>query len=175
MNIIHLIGNLGSDPKAVSDGTVAQVSLATSESYTKKGDTQKTTETTWHTVFFYGKTAETVLKYFRKGQKMAVTGRLKTNKFKDEKGVERTGHFIRGDEFEFVERADNNAPENVQENSASLSQTPAATAPSKPVTKTVSTKKTLVATVPTAPASHTEEDLNSFDDSDPTEGDDLPF
>ena len=175
MNKVILIGNLGADPEPVSNGTIAKVSLATSEKYTKKGETEPTTETTWHTVFFYGKTAEVILKYFKKGQKMAVTGSYKTSKYKNEKtGQDVFGYFVRGDEFEFVEKSQN-APASSQNESATSTSTPAPTTsqantstPAKPAAK-----KPLAATV-AAPV-HTEADLSSYDDSDPTANDDLPF
>lgn len=186
MNLVILTGNLGSDPKPTSNGTATQISLATSETYTKKGATEKTTETTWHTIFFYGSTAETVTKFLKKGSKISVTGAYKSNKFKDDSGVEKTSYFVRGDNFEFLDSkgSKESSEGSVQENAAP--QAPAYQAPVKPAAPAAkapaakpaaAAKKPLAATVPAAPApvTHTDEDLNSYDDTDPTASDDLPF
>ena len=182
MNIIHLIGNLGSDPKSVKNGEIAQVSLATSEKYTKKGASEPTVETTWHTIFFYGKAAEIILKYAKKGKKLQVTGTLKTNKYTNAAGVEMTGFLIRAENFEFLDKAEGSekyeaveesAPAQAPTTSKATRPATATTEAVKPVAKTVApSKKPLAATV--GEPSHTDEDL-SFDDSDPTENDDLPF
>ena len=178
MNDVTLLGNLGSDP--ISLGTpehrTVQLNLATVSSYTDKVSGEPKKETTWHTVFFYGKRAEALLRFFKKGQEILLKGSIRTNKYKDKDGVERTGYFIKGDEWFFTRGNGNGASKdeaesNVQEDTASVPQKPATVAATK--TATPAAKKPLVATVTTAKVSHTEQDL-SFGESDPTE-DDLPF
>ena len=188
MNVIHLIGNLGSDPKSVKNGEIAQVSLATSEKYTRKGETQPTVDTMWHTIFFYGKAAEIILQYAKKGKKLMVTGALKENKYTNAAGVEVKGYLIRAESFEFLDRLEKGEnsenTDNVQESAPAQaaavpanSKAPKAEA-AKPAQKAVpaatTAKKPLTATVTTPVTTHTEEDL-SFDESDPTEDDNLPF
>lgn len=86
VNKVILIGNLGRDPEVrymQSGGAVANVGLATSESWKDKntGETQEKTE--WHNLVFYGKLAEIVGEYCKKGSKIFVEGRIQTRKWQD--------------------------------------------------------------------------------------------
>jgi len=90
-NKVQLIGNLGGDPevKTMESGkTLAKVSLATSETY-KKGSGEKVTDTQWHNLVTWGKTAEFAEKYLKKGQRVAVEGRLVNRSYEDKAGVKR--------------------------------------------------------------------------------------
>jgi single-strand DNA-binding protein len=92
INKVILIGNLGNDPdvRYTSGGSpVANVSLATAESWRDKetGDMQERTE--WHRVVFFSRLAEIVEKYLRKGSKIYVEGRLQTRKWQDRDGNDR--------------------------------------------------------------------------------------
>ena len=76
-NSVHLIGHLGKDPeiKVFGDHKRASFSIATNDSYkNQKGD--KVQETQWHNVVIWGKLAEVVEKYLKKGQEVAIEGRL---------------------------------------------------------------------------------------------------
>ncbi|OGT37086.1 MAG: single-stranded DNA-binding protein [Gammaproteobacteria bacterium RIFCSPHIGHO2_12_FULL_38_14] len=86
VNKVILIGNLGKDPEVryTPNGlAVANITLATSESWKDKqtGETQERTE--WHRVVFYQRLAEIVGEYLRKGSKVYVEGRLQTRKWQD--------------------------------------------------------------------------------------------
>ena len=85
VNKVILIGNLGADPdlRHLPDGTaVANVRLATSESFKNRaGEKQEKTE--WHRVSFFGRQAEVVGDYLRKGSKIYVEGSLQTRKWQD--------------------------------------------------------------------------------------------
>lgn len=77
VNRVILVGNTGSDPdvRETTKGTrVANVSLATNRVYQLNGQEQKRTD--WHRLTFWGKTAETVERYLRKGNRIYVEGRL---------------------------------------------------------------------------------------------------
>ena len=90
-NKVQLIGNLGVDPelKNLESGkTVARLSLATSETY-KKGSGENVTETQWHNLVAWGKTAEIAGKYLKKGSRIAVEGKLINRSYEDKKGVKR--------------------------------------------------------------------------------------
>jgi len=92
VNKVILIGNLGNDPEVryTPNGTaIANISVATSESWRDKqtGETQDRTE--WHRVVFFGKLAEIVGEYLKKGSKVYVEGSLRTRKWQDKNGVER--------------------------------------------------------------------------------------
>jgi single-strand DNA-binding protein len=77
-NHVQLIGNLGSDPELKEFGEkkkLARISIATNESYVNaKGE--KVTETQWHNVIAWGKQAEYLEKYTKKGQQVAISGKL---------------------------------------------------------------------------------------------------
>lgn len=90
-NKVQLIGNLGADPevKKLTDGkTVAKLVLATSDTYNKASG-EKVTETQWHNLVAWGKTAEIVGKYLKKGNRVAIEGRLINRTYEDKKGIKR--------------------------------------------------------------------------------------
>jgi len=89
-NKVQLIGRLGIDPevKTFNNGQMARLSVATSEKYTNaKGEQIENTQ--WHNVIAWGKTAEIVEKYLRKGQEVAIQGRLETRQYDDKDGNKR--------------------------------------------------------------------------------------
>jgi single-strand DNA-binding protein len=90
-NSVRLIGNLGMDPevKEISKGKkVAKFSLATSEIY-RGEDGNKVSETQWHNMVAWGKQAEVVEKYLKKGSEIAVEGRISSRNYTDKEGVKR--------------------------------------------------------------------------------------
>lgn len=92
INKVILIGNLGAEPEVrymPSGQAVANVRLATSESWRDKetGENQERTE--WHRVVFFGKLAEIVKEYLHKGSQVYVEGRIRTNKWQDRDGHDR--------------------------------------------------------------------------------------
>jgi single-strand DNA-binding protein len=92
INKVILIGNLGADPEVrymQSGDAVANLRIATSESWRDKntGETQERTE--WHTVVLFGKVAEVAKQYLHKGSKIYVEGQLRTKKWQDKEGHDR--------------------------------------------------------------------------------------
>ncbi|MGA7801881.1 MAG: single-stranded DNA-binding protein [Gammaproteobacteria bacterium] len=92
VNKVILIGNLGKDPEVrylPSGSAVANVTLATSEQWKDKqsGDQQERTE--WHNVAFFGRLAEIVGEYLKKGSQVYVEGSLRTRKWQDKNGNDR--------------------------------------------------------------------------------------
>ena len=90
-NKVQLIGNLGNDPEIVnleSGKTLAKFSIATNESY-KNVKGEKITDTQWHNIVAWGKTAQIVEKYVGKGKEVAVTGKLTNRAWQDKDGVKR--------------------------------------------------------------------------------------
>ena len=90
VNKVILVCNLGGDPevKHLSDGTaLCNVSGATSEKWKDKktGQTQEKTE--WHNLVAFGRTAEVMGEYLRKGSKIFVEGKLQTRNWEDKDGV----------------------------------------------------------------------------------------
>ena len=90
-NKVQLIGNAGKDPevKTFEGGRkLATISIATSESYTNdKGE--KITDTQWHNLVAWGKTAEIIEKYVVKGNQFAVEGKLTHRSYEDKNGEKR--------------------------------------------------------------------------------------
>jgi single-strand DNA-binding protein len=92
VNKVILIGNLGSDPEVrymPSGDAVANVSLATSESWKDKSTGEMRDRTEWHRVVFFGKLAEIVKQYLHKGSKVYVEGKLRTRKWQGQDGQDR--------------------------------------------------------------------------------------
>lgn len=86
VNKVILIGNLGGDPEVrymTNHDPVTSFSLATTESWRDKVSGEKKEQTEWHRVVVYGKLAEIVGKFARKGSQMYVEGRLRTRKWQD--------------------------------------------------------------------------------------------
>ena len=90
-NKVQLIGNLGNDPEIVtleSGSKLARFSIATNETYTNaKGE--KVTDTQWHNVTAWGRTAEIVESYLTKGKEVAVEGKLIHRSYDTKEGEKR--------------------------------------------------------------------------------------
>jgi len=102
INKVIIVGNLGQDPEVhmlPNGGQVTNVSLATSESWTDKNSGQKQEKTEWHRVVFFGKLAEVVSQYVKKGSKLYVEGKLQTRKWQDQSGNDRYSTEIVVDSF----------------------------------------------------------------------------
>ena len=92
VNKVILVGNLGKDPEIryMTNGeAVANVSIATSESWKDKATGEKKEITEWHRLVFYRKLAEIVGQYLKKGSTVYVEGRIRTRKWQDKEGQER--------------------------------------------------------------------------------------
>ena len=93
VNKVILVGNLGRDPeiRSTQDGTrVANLSVATSESWRDKASGERKERTEWHSVaIFHEKLVEIAEKYLRKGSKIYVEGALQTRKWTDQSGQEK--------------------------------------------------------------------------------------
>lgn len=92
INKVILVGHLGADPETrymPSGGAVANVSLATEESWKDRDTGEKKSRTEWHRVTFYNRIAEVVSEYLRKGSLIYVEGKLRTRKWQDQSGNDR--------------------------------------------------------------------------------------
>lgn len=90
-NKVQLIGNLGNDPEVVtleSGRKLAKFSIATNDSY-KNNKGERVTDTQWHNVVAWGKTADIVEQYVAKGKEVAVEGKLTTRSWEDKEGQKR--------------------------------------------------------------------------------------
>ena len=89
VNKVILVGNLGANPemKYASNGNaIANLRVATSESWTDKSSGQKQERTEWHSVSIYGKVAEVAGKHLQKGSKVYLEGQIKTDTWENDKG-----------------------------------------------------------------------------------------
>ena len=92
VNKVILIGNLGGDPEVrymPSGDAVANIRIATSESWKDKQTGEQREITEWHRVVFFGRLAEVVGQYLRKGSKVYVEGKLRTRKWQGQDGQDR--------------------------------------------------------------------------------------
>jgi single-strand DNA-binding protein len=100
LNKVQLIGNLGRDAELryTPGGTaVATVNIATTETWNDKATGQKKEQTEWHRVIVWGKQAESLDAYLKKGKQIYVEGRLQTRKWQDKEGQDRWTTEIRSD------------------------------------------------------------------------------
>lgn len=92
VNKVILVGNLGQDPEIryqPSGGAVANLSIATSESWRDKQTGENKEQTEWHRVVLFGKLAEVAGEYLRKGSQVYIEGKLRTRKWQDQAGQEK--------------------------------------------------------------------------------------
>lgn len=104
MNQVNLIGHIGGPPdvRRLETGTVvAKISLATNETYKNKSG-EKVQNTEWHKVIFWRGAAEVCEKHMHKGQRIAITGKIKTRSWEDASGVTHYTTEIHADSFEFL-------------------------------------------------------------------------
>lgn len=105
VNKVILLGNLGNEPdvRYTADGSraIATLSVATSRRY-KSQDGQLVSETEWHRVVLFGRSAELARDYLHKGNPIYVEGRLRTRKWTDANGVDRYSTEIIGETMQFV-------------------------------------------------------------------------
>jgi single-strand DNA-binding protein len=105
INKVLLIGNLGADPetRAMPSGTtVANLRVATSESWRDKQTGEQQERTEWHRVAFFGRLAEVAGEYLRKGSQVYIEGSLRTRKWQDKQGNERYSTEIIGNDLQML-------------------------------------------------------------------------
>ena len=103
VNSVTVIGNLGKDPEVryMPDGSsVINFSLAASEKWTDKSG-EKKEHTEWIDIVFFGRTAEVIAEYCKKGSSLYVTGRLKTRKYEKD-GVTHYKTDVVGERMQFL-------------------------------------------------------------------------
>lgn len=109
INKVILVGNVGQDPeiRALPSGAaVANLRLATSESWKDKQTGELRESTEWHSVAIFGRLAEVVGEYVRKGQQLYIEGQLRTRKWQDKNGVDRYSTEIVANEMQMLGRRD---------------------------------------------------------------------
>jgi single-strand DNA-binding protein len=105
VNKVILVGNLGKDPEVrymTNGDAVANVTIATSDSWKDKVTGEKKESTEWHRVVFYRKLAEIVSQYLKKGSQVYIEGRIRTRKWQDKEGQERYTTEIEAEEMKML-------------------------------------------------------------------------
>src|ERR1700682_293051 len=105
INKLILIGHLGADPetRAMPSGmTVANMRLATTESWKDKQSGEQQERTEWHNVALFGRLGEIAAEYLRKGSQVYIEGRLRTRKWQDKEGRDRYTTEVVGGEMQML-------------------------------------------------------------------------
>ncbi len=92
INKVIIVGNLGKDPEvrySPSGDAMANITVATSESWKDKNTGEKVEKTEWHRIVFFKRLAEVVGEYLKKGSKVYIEGKLQTRKWQDKDGQDR--------------------------------------------------------------------------------------
>ncbi len=141
VNKVIIIGNLGADPEIrymPSGSAVANLRIATSESWKDQQSGQMQERTEWHRVALFGKLAEIAGEYLRKGSQVYIEGSLRTRKWQGQDGQDRYTTEIIGREMRMLGgRSEGSAPfssTSAPQPSASTPQSTAANQPSPPET-----------------------------------------
>jgi len=116
LNKIMIIGRLGMDPvcRQINTGLVANLRIATSETWKDKATGAKKDKTEWHSVVLYGRLAEIAQQYFKKGSNVYIEGSIRTRKWQDKSGADRYTTEIIGAAVQMLDsRASNASPEYV--------------------------------------------------------------
>ena len=106
INKVIIVGRLGNDPeiRTMPNGeAVANISVATSETWADKNTGERRETTEWHRIVFYRRQAEVVGEYLHKGSQIYVEGRLKTRKWQDQNGQDRYTTEIQGDVLQMLD------------------------------------------------------------------------
>lgn len=114
VNKVILIGNVGADPEVrfLEGGTaVANLRLATTETFTRNGE--KTEQTEWHTIVLWRGLAEITQKYVKKGMKLYIEGRLRTRQWEDKDHIKRYTTEIYADTMQMLSRSENSSAQPV--------------------------------------------------------------
>src|SRR5580692_5172526 len=105
INKVILIGHLGQDPdvRALPSGSsIANLRIATTESWKDKQSGEFKEATEWHTVVLFGRTAEVAAEYLKKGSQVFIEGRLRTRKWQDKTGNDRYSTEIVGNDMQML-------------------------------------------------------------------------
>jgi single-strand DNA-binding protein len=105
INKVILVGNLGADPETramPSGSTVANLRIATSESWRDKQSGEQQERTEWHRVVLFGRLGEVAAEYLKKGSQVYIEGSLRTRKWQDKQGTERYSTEIVGNDMQML-------------------------------------------------------------------------
>ena len=125
VNKVILVGNLGQKPDmkyTQSNTAVANLSLATSESWKDKDSGDLKTKTEWHRVVYFGKLAEIAEQFLDKGSKVYVEGKLQTRKWQDQAGNDRYTTEVLGQELTMLDSKGDSSGSSFENNNSGMSE-----------------------------------------------------
>ena len=125
VNKVILVGNLGQKPDmkyTQSNTAVANLSLATSESWKDKDSGDLKTKTEWHRVVYFGKLAEIAEQYLDKGSKVYVEGKVQTRKWQDQAGNDRYTTEVLGQELTMLDSRGDSSGSSFENNNSGMSE-----------------------------------------------------
>ena len=105
VNKVILVGNLGRDPETrynPEGGAICNISVATTDTWKDKTSGEKQERTEWHRVVFFNRLAEIAGEYLKKGSQVYIEGSLRTRKWQDKEGQERTTTEIVADRMQML-------------------------------------------------------------------------
>lgn len=112
VNQATLIGFVGDDPKIImaqNGTTIASISIATTDKgYTKQDGTTVPDKTEWHNVVVFGRLAEVVKNYVRKGASLYIQGKMRTREYEDKNQVKRYITEVVADVLQMLDRKPTN-------------------------------------------------------------------
>ncbi len=112
INKVILVGNLGNDPEvryANNGAAIANISVATSESWKDKNTGEQVDKTEWHRVVMFNRLGEIAGEYLRKGSKVYIEGKLQTRKWQDQSGQDKYTTEIVANEMQMLDSRGDNA------------------------------------------------------------------
>ena len=112
INKVILVGNVGNDPECRegNSGAIANLSIATSETWKDKNTGEQQERTEWHRVVFFNRLAEVVRDYVKKGTKIYLEGRLQTRSYEQD-GVQKYSTEIVANEMQMLDSKNGSASE----------------------------------------------------------------
>jgi single-strand DNA-binding protein len=123
VNKVILVGNLGQKPEmryTATQTAVANLSIATTESWKNKETGEPDSKTEWHKVVFFGNLAEIAEKYLDKGSSVYIEGKIQTRKWQDQEGKDRWTTEVLGNQLTMLgSRSSSEPSSSVQSNDSS--------------------------------------------------------
>lgn len=105
VNKVIIVGNLGRDPEIrymPSGDAMCSIAVATTDSWKDKNTGEKKEQTEWHSISAFGKLAEIMGQYLKKGSQVYIEGSLRTRKYTDKDGVEKYATEIKADSMQML-------------------------------------------------------------------------
>ena len=125
VNKVILVGNLGQKPEmryTATQSAVANLSVATTESWKDKESGEMRDKTEWHRVVYFGKLAEIAEQYLDKGSKVYVEGKLQTRKWQDQAGNDRYTTEVLGQELTMLDSRGDSSGSSFENNNSTMSE-----------------------------------------------------